>query len=439
MRKIIVIAAREYKAAVHTKAFLIMMLAMPVFMVGSIAVQVLMKDKVDTTDKTIAVWDQTGRLFGSLKSATAKRDETEVFAGEGELRKKVRPRFLLEQVEPATDSTERGTLELSEGVRSEKFFAFLVIGADVIDPKDDPVAARVAYHSNNPNYTDFERWAKGVVNASVQEFRFQALNLQPDVVRIATQPVRVANLGLVSLTETGEITEAKETNKLANFLVPFGMMMLMFMVVMVAASPMVQGVLEEKMQRIAEVLLGSVTPFQLMMGKLVGMVGVSLTIATIYVVGAFVGVHNAGYGSLFPSGLVWWFAIYQALAVVLYGSLFIAIGAAVSDLKEGQSMMMPVTLLIISPMFVWLSVIKEPMSATSTALSFFPPATPMLMLLRQAVAPNLPLWQPLLGILLVLLTAIAAVFVSGRIFRVGILMQGKGANLSQLLRWAIRG
>lgn len=445
MRKILVIAVREYKAAVQTKAFLIMILAMPMFMIGSILVQKLMRDKVDTNDKSVAVWDQTGLLYAALEEAGAQRDVEEVFIETDGERKKVKPRYLLQEVHPTADTAERATLELSQRVRNEEIFAFLIIGRNVIDPPEEteggeePKTARIAYHSANPNYDDIEDWATEVLNAAVQVIRFQAVNLEAEVVRKSTRPVPVANLSLVSLDESGRITEALETNRFANFMIPFGLMMLMFMVVMVAASPLVQIVLEEKMQRIAEVLLGSATPFQLMMGKLVGIVGVSLTIATIYLAGAFFAVYNAGYGSLLPSGLIWWFVVYQGLAVVFFGALFVAIGAAVSDLKEAQSMMMPVSLLIISPMFVWLNVIKEPLSTSSMLMSFFPPATPMLMMLRISVAPNLPMWQPLLGIVVVLLAAVVAVFVAGRIFRVGILMQGKGANISEMLRWAVRG
>jgi ABC-type Na+ efflux pump permease subunit len=445
MRKILVIAVREYRAAVQTKAFLVMILAMPMFMIGSIAIQKLMRDKVDTNDKTVAVWDQTGRLYAALEVAGAQRDAEEVFIEVGGERKKVKPHYLLQEAHPTADTIEQATLELSERVRNDEIFAFLIIGRDVIDPPEETnggkesMTARVAYHSANPNYDDIEDWAGDVLNAAVQEIRFQALNLQPEVVRKSTRQVSVANLSLISRDESGRITAARETNRFANFMIPFGLMMLMFMVVMVAASPLVQVVLEEKMQRIAEVLLGSTTPFQLMMGKLVGVVGVSLTIATLYLGGALFAVYNAGYGALLPTGLLWWFVVYQGLAVVFFGALFVAIGAAVSDLKEAQSMMMPVSLLIISPMFVWMSVIKEPLSTSSTLMSFFPPATPMLMMLRISVAPGLPMWQPLLGIVIVLLAAIAAVFVAGRIFRVGILMQGKGANFSEMFRWAVRG
>jgi len=250
---------------------------------------------------------------------------------------------------------------------------------------------------------------------------------------------RIANLGLVSLDEAGNVTEAKETNKIANMFVPMGLMMLMFMVVMVGAPPLMQSVLEEKMQRIAEVLLASIAPFPLMMGKLLGMVGVSLTIATVYLVGAYIGIHRAGYGHFFPVHVVWWFILYVSLAVLMFGSLFIAVGAAVSDLKESQSMIMPVMLVVVSPMFVWMNVVKEPSSTFSTVVSLIPPMTPTLMVLRQTVPPGVPLWQPVLGAVLVLLTTIVSVFVSGRIFRVGILMQGKGAKVSEMLRWVLRG
>ena len=439
MRKIIVVAVREYQAAVKTKAFIISILAMPVFMGGGIVFQTLMRDKVDTTDKKIAVVDQTGRLYDAVVEEALKRNKSEVFKGEGEKRKKVRPRFLIERAEVGSDDPARMVFELSERVRNEQIFAFLIVGPDVVKPGDDPTRARVAYHSNTPTYDDFKNWVAGVLNSHTQQLRFQAVDLQPEVVQRATQRVPVANLGLVSLDDEGRITEAEESNEIANMLVPMGLMMLMFMVVMVAASPLMQSVVEEKMQRIAEVLLGSVTPFQLMLGKLLGIVGVSLTMATIYLVGAFFAIHQAGYGQFFPTHLVWWFVLFQAMAVLLYGSIFAAIGASVSDMKEAQNLMTPVMLVVIAPMFVWLNVVREPLATSSTVMSLFPPATPMLMILRQAVPPGVPLWQPLLGVALVILTTMACVFAAGRIFRIGILMQGKGASLGQMMRWVLRG
>jgi ABC-2 type transport system permease protein len=247
-------------------------------------------------------------------------------------------------------------------------------------------------------------------------------------------------LNLVSIDpQTGQIKPAERSSEIAAMLVPMGLMMLMFMVVMVGAPPLLQSVMEEKMQRIAEVLLGSVGPFELMLGKLIGMVGVSLTIVTVYLLGAYFGARRTGYLELIPFHLAGWFIVYQTLAVVMFGSVFISIGAAVSDARDAQSMVTPAMLLLVSPMFVWLIVAREPTSTLATALSLFPPATPMLMVLRAAAAPNLPLWQPVLGIVLTLVTTLLFVFAAGRIFRVGLLIQGKGARLGDMVRWVISG
>ncbi|MEK6798349.1 MAG: ABC transporter permease, partial [Planctomycetota bacterium] len=294
-------------------------------------------------------------------------------------------------------------------------------------------------YSNSPTYDDVYDWFRGPSNARVHQLRFGAVNLDPKVVDLAMRRVPCRNLGLVDKDALGQIVPAKETNELASIFAPMGLMMLMLMVVMVGATPLLQGVLEEKTNRIAEVLVGSVPPFQLMLGKLLGMVGVSLTIATFYLVGGFVAVHQAGLGHLFPTKLVWWFVVFQSLAVLMYGSLFIAIGAAVTDQKEAQSMMTPLMVVVMSPMFVWMNVVREPTSTLSLMLSLFPPATPMLMLVRQAVPPGIPLWQPALGIVLMVITTLVLVLAAGRIFRVGFLMQGKGARVGEMLRWVFHG
>lgn len=439
MRKMIVVAVREYQAAVKTKAFIVSLVLMPVMMVGSLAVQFLLRDKVDTKDKRIAMVDYSGQLFDAVAEAAGVRNETTIFTERDGVQKQVQPRYLFEKVSPSNGDPSKTTLELSNRVRAQELFAFVIVGPDVVDPGAEPAQAVVQYYSNSPTYDDIEGWLRGPLNVHIQKLRLAAAKLDPKVVEDATRRVVVANLGLVSVDETGKVAAAEATNKVANFFVPLGLMMLMFMVVMIGASPLIQSVLEEKMQRIAEVLLGSISPFQLMLGKLLGMVGVSLTIATVYMVGAFLALRQAEYERFFPAHVVWWFVVFQALAVLMYGALFIAIGASVSDLKEAQNLTTPVMLLVVAPMFVWTNVVREPTSSFSLIVSLFPPATPMLMLMRQAVPPGVPLWQPLVGVAGVLLATVFCVFAAGRIFRVGILMQGKGAKIGEMMRWVLRG
>src|SRR5438128_1662895 len=131
--------------------------------------------------------------------------------------------------------------------------------------------------------------------------------------------------------------------------------------------------------------MSSIPPFQLMMGKVFGMVGVSLTIVSAYLLGAYGALRYLGYAGYFPMHLVLWFLLFQSLAVLMYGSLYSAIGAAVSDMKEAQSSLMPVVIIAMAPLFVWVNVAKEPSSTLSVTMSLFPPATPMLMILRQGI------------------------------------------------------
>jgi ABC-2 type transport system permease protein len=213
----------------------------------------------------------------------------------------------------------------------------------------------------------------------------------------------------------------------------------MFKLLFVAGTPAMQGVVEEKMQRIAEMVLGSVRPFELMMGKLLGLMGVSLTLAALYLAGAYAAAHYYGMAELVSLPVMAWFVVYLVVGVVMYGAMFIAVGAACSDIRDTQTMRWPVMLLATLPLFVWLNVAREPTSTFSTVASLIPTATPMLMILRVAVPPGIAWWQPALGLVLMLLTTVALVYVAGRVFRIGILMQGKGASVGDLARWIVRG
>jgi ABC-2 type transport system permease protein len=107
-------------------------------------------------------------------------------------------------------------------------------------------------------------------------------------------------------------------------------------------------------------------------------------------------------------------------------------------MKETQNLLWPVMLLATMPMFVLGNVLQEPNSKVATILSFFPFATPTLMIARQAVPPGVDWWQPVVGAVGVLVTTLLCVYAAGRIFRVGILMQGKGARLGEMVRWVFK-
>ena len=439
MRKLWVVAAREYSAAVKTKAFIIGLLFMPIMMGGSVLVQLLVKDIKDVKDKHFAVIDRTGELYDRLNQAAETKH----------------PGFVLHQEKPSAPDPKairEQRFQLSERVRKGELFGFLDIGPEVLkakkialNPHEGPQwdagdLSLVRYHTNRSTFMDFSRFAGIEISGIALEKRAKALNVPEDAVKEAAQAIPVASKGLLKRDPTsGEIEDARAASPMAAFLIPFMLIMLMFMTIMTGATPLMQGVVEEKMQRIAEVLLGSVPPFQLMLGKLLGMTAVSLTIGAVYLTGAYWAAHHYGYAEYASPSLLAWFLVFQTLAALMYGALFIAIGAACSDMKETQSLLLPVMLLACLPMFVMTNVIQEPNGPIATGLSFFPFATPMLMIARQAIPPGLPWWQPFAGMLVVLAATIVCVYVAARIFRVGILMQGKGAKLGEMLRWVLRG
>jgi ABC-2 type transport system permease protein len=451
MHKIWVIACREYLAAVRSKAFLVSLVFMPVLMVGSVGVQVLVDKVAGNAPQRFAVIDRTPgqEIFPALKAAAERRNQTEIL--DPETKKQKQSEFLLELVPPSAadpEAVQAQRYELSERVRQGSLTGVLDIGADVarmpdgpLDPtKTAPDRLAVRYQSNNPAQDSFGRWADRVINEVVVARRCQEAGVKPQLLAALVQHVPLRVGGLVRRNAaSGAVEDTTDEGRAAVFLVPAALTLLMFMVIMVGATPLMQGVIEEKMQRIAEVLLGSVSPFELMMGKLMGMMGVSLTLAAVYLGGAYWAAGHFGYTELLPARLLIWFVVFQTLAVVMYGSLFIAIGAAVTDPKESQTLLLPVVLIITLPMLTMRHVITEPNGGFAFWASLFPFSTPMLMVTRMGLSQAVPWWQPLLGVVLVLAATFLCVYAAGRIFRVGILMQGKGAKMSDLARWVFRG
>jgi ABC-2 type transport system permease protein len=144
---------------------------------------------------------------------------------------------------------------------------------------------------------------------------------------------------------------------------------------------------------------------------------------------------SSGRWDLFNPALIGWFVVFVVCAALLYGSLFLALGSACSDLKDAQSMMQPAMILIMLPYLGSFIVIQNPESSLAVGMSFFPTMTPFTMMLRIAMPPGPPMWQVLVSV--VGLVACTALFVwaASRIFRVGILMQGKAPTLPELLKW----
>jgi ABC-type Na+ efflux pump permease subunit len=438
MNKTLIIAKREYRAAVRTKGFIITLLLLPFFMGGGLIVFALTKDKVDLSDKHIAVIDHTGFLGQYLAEKTEVRNKTDlndINTGE-----KKNPAYHIELIQLDTADLSVQKLRLSDRIRNKELEAFVEIGADVVHPTQGSEGSRILYFSENTLVAEPRSWIGYVLNEKIREIRIRELGIEPEKVKDLFYWVNLEGMGLTKVdTKTGQIQEARRSNEFETIFVPYILMFLMFMSLVMSAVPLLNAVMEEKSERIAEVLLGSLSPTEFMMGKVIGGLAVSLTTTAFYVVGAIITLRYLDLGQIIPYKVLPWFFMYLLLNIIMVGSVMASLGSTCNDSKDAQSIQFPAMLPMIIPMFVMMPVIQNPMSNFATVMSLIPPFTPMLMLVRQATQVTIPLWQPIVGLVGVLLFTVLSVWAGGRIFRSFIILHGKRPKFGVLVRQIFKG
>jgi ABC-2 type transport system permease protein len=438
MRKIFVIALREYRTAVRTKSFIISLLLVPVLMGGSLAVSILTEDKVDTADRKYVVIDHAQLFSEAIQQSVKQRNESELF--KPGTQEKVRPSYYVEFVTPDSSDLLKQKHDLSEKVRSKELAGFLEIGGNVLHPDNDLSNAYVRFYSESSFLDEAGNWFSGPINNHLRQLRMQELNLSPDSVKELFYYAGIENMGLLKVDEaSGDIQDAEKSSPVQSLLIPYILVMLMFMLGIMGATPLITAVMEEKMEKIAEVLLATVTPAQFMAGKVLGSACVSLTTAGIYIVAGIITAQQFGVGAMIPYNLVAWFFIYLIFFLVMSGSVFTALGAACNDNKDAQNVSFPAIMPMILPLFVIMPVLKNPIGGLATWLSLFPPFTPMLMITRLATPVTIPVWQPVAGLAGVIIFTALTVWAGSRIFRAGILMQGQKPTIGNLFKYVFRG
>jgi ABC-2 type transport system permease protein len=436
MRKVFTIAVREYKAAVKTKSFLISLILLPVMMGGSAVVSILNEKRVDTVDKKFVVIDHSGLFKETLQENVRQRNETEIYNEKGE---KIKPAYILDFIKVDSADLLKQKMDLSQRVITKELTGFFEIGPSILHPEHDPANAYVRFYSESTFLDDIRNWFTNPINNRLRQLRLEEMNIPADSTRELFYWTQIEGMGLIKVDEnTGEIKDAEKSNILQSLLVPYILVMLMFMLAIMNAAPLLTAVMEEKMEKIAEVLLATVTPSQFMAGKILGSTLVSLTTATIYVVGGIFIVSQLGSGDKIPYHLLPWFFVYLIFFLVMADSVMAAIGSACNDNKDAQNASFPANLPMILPLFVIWPVLQNPMSGMATWLSLFPPFTPMLMIVRLASPVSIPVWQPFAGLAGVILFTLLSVWVGARIFRTGILMQGQKPTFANLFRYGFK-
>lgn len=419
MRKIVTVAVREFLEMVKTKAFLLGVFLVPVATVGIVLLSGRLQKRVlsgPQSTKTVAVADFSGELAAELDSLFREHNKWNA-----------KRKVLLERVESAEGSPEDQAEQMKRRVQSRQLAGYLVIPKDVLD--DD--GGRAQYYARDDNLADLTvfQTVRNLLNNAAINRRCIHRGVSPQVMQDIRKKIPVERMAV-----TPQAVKKKGAFP-ARIMVPFFFMFLMFAGTVGTNQHLLTSVIEEKSSRVVEVILSSVSPFQFMAGKILGLSAVSLGTVFIWGLAAYGTAAYHGMADIVNTTNVGYFLVYFVLGFLLFSSIFAAIGSACNTLKEAQSFMMPVMLLLVTPMMAWMYFSQHPDGLWSVVFSFVPPVTPMVMILRLSARPDLDPLQIFASIALLAASVPVVMWASARIFRVGILMYGKPASLRELCRW----
>ncbi len=441
MNKTLLIIRREYLTRVKKKSFLLATLLTPLGIAAFIAVASLIFGYESDDAKRVAVIDQAGVFPGGIKDeATLK--------------------FV-----KSTKSLE----ELKAAVKADEFDGVLVI------PKVTDLYAKdyeALFYTEGSMTLDVESALRERVRDAMREYRATSLGLDSKnlaalkfKVDIEPEPIDAAEKD--SSAMTGAIGAGLGTM----------MGFAMYLVIFIYGLMVMRSVMEEKTTRIVEVMISSVKPFQLMLGKIIGVGLVGLTQLGLWLI--LIPLIVGGAGLVFgfdttpsmanPSSaqaaaanmdpeqmqsmaeqmltevnnLNWWailplFLIYFLGGYFLYASLFAAVGSVMGDdMGESQSLTIPITIPVILAIYIMFAVVQAPNSTLAMWSSQFPLFSPIVMPSRLAFGP--PVWEVVLSVTILIATAVFFVWLSARIYRTGILLYGKKVGFKELGKWMVRG
>jgi ABC-type Na+ efflux pump permease subunit len=443
MNRVLEIAKREFVATVFTRGFVIGLLVLPAMIALGITVGPrLFMDRAFRVEGQIAVLDATEHVTPELRTAltvgTRSADLAAVTRAARGGDAGANPMFMealgmapkLTLVERPTDADlEREKAWLRATEPGSPHLALAVIHANAVEPKAGETSLG-SYDLYLPPRQD------GRVDIAVQQVLRDAIVSA----RLATHGLdRVTINDLVTVPRVQSITVA-DGGERANaggfaFFLPMVFMFLLFMGVMGSGQGMLTTTIEEKGSRVIEVLLSAVSPMQLMGGKLLGHMGISLLGMSVYLVLGLLGLASFSLFGLLDLSLIFYLFVFFLLAFFTIGSLMMAVGSAVNDMREAQSLMMPLMLLMMTPWVLWLPISRNPNSTLAVVVSFLPPVNSFGMLLRMSSTQPPPIWQVWLSIGIGIAGVVGAVWFASKVFRIGLLMFGRPPNLATLIRW----
>ena len=326
-----------------------------------------------------------------------------------------------------------------------QLFAALLIAPDAVDEamRGSAGAAKIQYWSTNLAVDDLTEIIRGGLDYEVRRRLYVARGVEFATVReVEATRVRVDTFDPAKAAGTETVSTA---DRIARGL-PVGFVYLLWMSIFTVMQMLLTNTIEERSNRIAEVLLSSVTPNEIMMGKLLGIAGIGLTMVSTWLASVVIAaklyagpgadVIGPAVGAVVSSGLIPMFLLCFLLGYLIYAGLFLTIGALSNDLKEAQSFQGPLMLVMMVPLFTMVFINRDPHGTLATILTWIPLYTPFTMMNRAAANP--PLGEMIGAVLLMIATAVLLLWSAGRIFRMAMLRAGSRPKFTQLLQW-IRG
>ena len=444
MRKILKIAQREYLETVKTKAFLLSLLFTPVITIGIIFFtgKISQSDTGPRPPVLVAVTDLSaiGKADGETSpKGPASTREAEA-SGSSQLSGGIEAAFdnhnksnpkrqILCQVLAAGGDANSVEEQGKAQLRSGKTDAYVVIDSNIIEG-----AGKIYFYTYKSKPTSFDAFwtVQGIINNAVVDQRCKVRNISQQLLNeIRNVQVERVEIG----TGADEQKVQGEAETVMKMMVPFFFMFLMYMGIVGISQQMLSTVIEEKNSRIIEVLLSSVSPFELMAGKILGLGGIGLTIVGLWTGGAFGAALWQGINIDVSGKLLFYFVVFYILGFFLVSSLLAAIGSTCNTIKESQSLMMPLVLIFVLPLISWFKLVQSPDGVFARVLSLVPPVSPLVMPLRISAGSNVGTVEIFASIAILALALLVTIWIAGKIFRTGILMYGKRPSLREIFRW----
>ena len=453
IRKIGLVAKRDFVATVTTKGFVVGLLIFPAL----IALGALVGPRFISTARSpqvageVAIIDSTGLVGVELRetlspsaiearrAANARREIAQAAPGTentGASLQAIRravgqvPMLTLREL-PADSDLQREKAWLTTPVEDgQRHLALIVVHDDAVTRAApagefgsyDLYAARALDDATET--TLHESLREALVSA-----RLKAGNFDPATI---TTIMRVTRPASTIVSAGGE----QRMQRTFTRMLPFALGAFLFIGIIMGGQGLMTSTVEEKSSRVVEVVLASVSPFELMAGKLLSQLGIGMITIGIYVGLGFLALFQFAMFGLVDPVLVVYLLVFYVLSYLVFGAVMMAIGAAVNEMAEAQSLFGPVMMVLMVPYMLSPLIGRAPNSTLATVASFVPPINTLVMMSRLSSDAPPPMWQVALTIVIGLAAAYAAVWFAAKIFRIALLMHGKPPNFATLVRWA---